>query len=268
MGNDANNVIPAHILGFLKIEQKQKAGSPKPKKWKKSLYWLIIQMIIIFAPGFKGIELLKVNEIYYSIQGESSKAGLPCVFVRLTYCNLRCVYCDTEYAFYEGVDKSIEEILTEVKKYDCRLVEITGGEPLVQNESIELMKRLCDDGFEVMLETGGSLPISPVDKRVTVILDLKCPSSRMMKKNLYENIEYLKPSDEVKFVIGTREDYDWSREIIKKYDLTNRCSVLFSVVFGELEPVQLVNWILEDKLKVRYQLQMHKIIWHPETKGV
>jgi 7-carboxy-7-deazaguanine synthase len=212
--------------------------------------------------------LLKVNEIYYSIQGESSKAGLPCVFVRLTYCNLRCTYCDTEYAFYDGSDKTIEEIIAEVRKYDCKLVEITGGEPLVQNESLDLMKRLCDEGFEVMLETGGSLPIKDIDMRVMIIMDLKCPSSKMIKKNLYENIDHIKPSDEIKFVIGTREDYDWSKEIIIKYSLTKKCSVLFSVVFGQLEPVQLVNWILEDKINVRYQLQMHKIIWHPEKKGV
>ncbi len=212
--------------------------------------------------------MLKVNEIYYSIQGESSKAGLPCVFVRLTYCNLRCTYCDTEYSFYDGNDKTINEIIVEVKKYACKLVEVTGGEPLVQNESLELMQRLCNEGFEVMLETGGSLPIKEIDKRVMIIMDLKCPSSKMMKKNLYENINHIKPSDEIKFVIGTREDYDWSKELIIKYSLTQKCSVLFSVVFGQLEPVQLVNWILEDKINVRYQLQMHKIIWHPEKKGV
>ena len=212
--------------------------------------------------------MLKVNEIYYSVQGESSKAGLPCVFVRLTYCNLRCSYCDTEYAFYEGEEKNIEEIICEIRKYNCNLVEITGGEPLVQNESLEFMKKLCDEGFEVMIETGGSLPVKEIDKRVMIIMDLKCPSSKMMKKNLYENINFLKKSDEVKFVIGNRGDYNWSKEIIEKYGLIEKCSVLFSVVFGKLEPVQLVNWILEDRLNVRYQLQMHKIIWHPETKGV
>ncbi|MCH6574552.1 MAG: radical SAM protein [Bacteroidetes bacterium] len=212
--------------------------------------------------------MLRVNEIYHSIQGESSKSGLPCVFVRLTYCNLRCTYCDTEYAFYEGEDKSIEEIINEVKKYNCKLVEITGGEPLVQKETLELMKRLCDEGFDVMLETGGSLPIKDIDERVLIIMDLKCPSSKMEKKNLYENINFLKPADELKFVIGNREDYDWSKEIISKYDLKNKSKILFSVVFGELEPVALVNWIIEDKLDVRFQLQMHKYIWHPETKGV
>jgi 7-carboxy-7-deazaguanine synthase len=188
--------------------------------------------------------------------------------VRLTYCNLRCTYCDTEYAFYEGEDKSIAEIINEVKKYNCKLIEVTGGEPLVQKECLELMKKLCDEGFDVMLETGGSLPIKDIDERVMIVMDLKCPSSKMEKKNLYENINYLKPKDELKFVIGNREDYDWSKEIISKYDLKNKSEILFSVVFGELEPVTLVNWIIEDKLDVRYQLQMHKYIWHPETKGV
>jgi len=212
--------------------------------------------------------VLRVNEIYHSIQGESSKSGLPCVFVRLTYCNLRCTYCDTEYAFYGGEDKSIEKILNEVKKYNCKLVEVTGGEPLVQKETLELMKRLCNEGFDVMLETGGSLPIKDIDERVLIIMDLKCPSSKMEKKNLYENISFLKPADELKFVIGNREDYDWSKKIISEYDLKDKSKILFSVVFGELEPVSLVNWIIEDKLDVRYQLQMHKYIWHPETKGV
>lgn len=212
--------------------------------------------------------MLKVNEIYYSVQGESSKVGLPTVFVRLTYCNLRCSYCDTEYAFYEGTDKSIDEIISEVKKFSCKLVEITGGEPLFQNECLDLMTRLCNEGFEVMIETGGSLPIKDIDKRVMIIMDLKCPSSKMMRKNLYENLDFIKPNDEIKFVIGNREDYDWAKEIISKFNLTEKSALLFSVVFGKLEPVQLVEWILEDKLKVRYQLQMHKIIWEPSAKGV
>ncbi|MEJ2505126.1 MAG: radical SAM protein [Ignavibacteriaceae bacterium] len=212
--------------------------------------------------------MLKVNEIYYSVQGESTSAGLPCVFIRLTYCNLRCTYCDTEYAFYEGKEKTVEEIIGEVKKFGCKLVEVTGGEPLFQEESFPLMKRLCDEGFDAMLETGGSLSIENVDERVKIIMDLKCPSSGMLKKNIYENVNYLKSSDELKFVIGNREDYDWAKGIIVKYDLMGKCSILFSVVFGELEPITLVNWILEDKLDVRFQLQMHKYIWHPETKGV
>lgn len=212
--------------------------------------------------------MLKVNEIYFSLQGESSRAGLPCVFVRLTYCNLRCTYCDTEYAFYEGEDKSVDEIINEVKKYGCNLVEITGGEPLVQEESLNLMKKLCGEGFDVMLETAGNMPICNIDDRVNIIMDLKCPSSGMMKKNLYENINHLKKTDELKFVIGDREDYDWMNEMIDQYDLNNKCKILVSVVFDKLEPLALVNWVLEDKLDVRFQLQMHKFIWQPETKGV
>lgn len=212
--------------------------------------------------------MLKVNEIYFSVQGESTKAGLPCVFIRLTYCNLRCTYCDTEYAFYEGKDISIDEIISEVKKYNCKLVEVTGGEPLVQKESLQLMEKLCDEGFEVLLETGGSLPVKEIDKRVKIIMDLKCPSSGMLKKNFYENIDYLKQKDELKFVIGTREDYEWAKDIMQKYNLNEKCEVLFSVVFGMLEPLTLVEWILEDKLNVRFQLQMHKFIWEPTAKGV
>ena len=212
--------------------------------------------------------MLKINEIYKSIQGESSKAGLPCVFVRLTYCNLRCTYCDSEYAFYDGKDLEIEQIVDEIKKLNCNLVEITGGEPLFQTESIQLMKKLCDEGFEVMLETSGSLPIENVDKRVMIILDLKCPSSGMQKKNLYRNIEFIKPNDEIKFVIGDYEDYLWAKEKIVEYNLVEKCNVLFSTVFNKLEPRELVEWIIKDNLNVRFQLQMHKFIWEPDRKGV
>ncbi len=212
--------------------------------------------------------MLKVNEIYYSVQGESTKAGLPCIFIRLTYCNLRCSYCDTEYAFYDGKDMSVEEIISEIRKFDCSLVELTGGEPLVQKESVELMESLCNEGFSVLLETGGSLPVKDIDKRVKIILDLKCPSSGMLKKNYYENINNIKPEDEIKFVIGSREDYEWAKGMLVEYGLPSKCEVLFSTVFGKLEPVELVDWILKDNLKVRFQLQMHKFIWNPDTKGV
>ena len=211
---------------------------------------------------------LKVNEIFYSIQGESSMAGLPCVFVRLTFCNLRCSYCDTEYAFYDGKDMTIEEIMPEVKKYGCNLVEITGGEPLVQENVHLLLKQLCDSGYKVLIETGGSLPIDVIDKRVRIIMDLKTPSSKMMNKNLYGNISHLKPGDELKFVIGNREDYDWSKEIIQKYKTDENLTVLMSPVFNEIENIDLAGWILEDKLNARFQVQLHKYIWHPETKGV
>ena len=212
--------------------------------------------------------MIIINEIYYSIQGESSNAGKPCVFIRLTFCNLRCTYCDTEYAFYEGEDKTIDEIISEVKQYNCNLVEVTGGEPLFQTESYGLLERLCDEGFDVLLETAGNMPIKDVDHRVKIIMDLKCPSSGMEKKNLFNNINFIKPKDEIKFVIGNREDYDWTKEIMDRFNLKSKSEILFSVVFGELEPVTLVNWILEDKLDVRFQLQIHKYIWHPETKGV
>jgi len=212
--------------------------------------------------------LLKINEIFYSIQGEGTNSGLPCVFIRLTYCNLRCTYCDTEYAFYDGKDMSIDEILTEIEQYDCKLVEVTGGEPLIQQECFELMTKLCDLEYDVMLETSGSLSIENVDKRVKTILDFKCPSSKMVKKNDYSNVNFIKPQDEVKFVIGNRDDYEWSKELIEKYNLTQKCEVLFSTVFGELENIELVEWILKDKLKVRFQTQLHKQIWEPDKKGV
>ncbi|MBI4548519.1 MAG: 7-carboxy-7-deazaguanine synthase QueE [Ignavibacteriae bacterium] len=211
---------------------------------------------------------LVINEIFHSIQGESSHMGKPCVFIRLTYCNIRCSYCDTEYAFYEGKEMSIDEIMDVVRGYQCQLVEVTGGEPLFQANVHELLTRLCDEGCEVLLETGGSLDISSVDARVKRIVDFKCPSSNMVKKNLWQNVNYLKAGDEVKFVIGNREDYEWSKQIIKQYKIDQRCPILMSVVFGVLEPITLAEWILEDKLKVRFQLQMHKYIWSPETRGV
>ncbi len=195
-------------------------------------------------------------------------SGMPCTFIRLTYCNLRCVYCDTEYAFYEGKDMEISEIIDTVNRYGCKLVEITGGEPLVQENVHKLMTELCDLGYKVMIETGGSLPIENIDKRVKVIMDLKTPYSKMVHKNNYENISYLKPDDEVKFVIGSREDYQWCRDIILKYDLLNKCAVLMSPVFSEVENLDIATWILDDKLNVRFQIQLHKYIWHPETRGV
>jgi len=221
-------------------------------------------------PGLKQDDshVLVINEIFHSIQGESSFSGLPCVFVRLTYCNIRCSYCDTEYAFYEGNEMSVDDILQKVRSYDCKLVEITGGEPLFQPNVHELMKRLCDEEYDVLIETGGSLDVSAVDRRVKKIVDFKCPSSGMMKKNLWKNVDFLQKSDEVKFVIGTREDYDWSKKMMHDFAIEKKCSVLMSVVFGELEPVRLVEWILQDKLGVRFQLQAHKYIWHPAMKGV
>lgn len=211
---------------------------------------------------------LVINEIFHSIQGESSRAGLPCVFIRLTYCNIRCTYCDTEYAFTEGKEMPIDAILEAVEGFGCPLVEVTGGEPLFQQNVHELLRRLCEAGYEVLLETGGSLDISMTDPRVRRIVDFKGPSSAMIKKNMWENVRFLKETDEVKFVIGSREDYDWAKSMIATHDIGKRCPLLMSVVFGKLEPVELAEWILADRLNVRYQMQMHKIIWHPEARGV
>ncbi|RFM25209.1 MAG: radical SAM protein [Candidatus Thermochlorobacter aerophilum] len=212
--------------------------------------------------------MLKVNEIFFSIQGESSQMGWPCVFVRLAECDLRCTYCDTEYAFYEGEMLSLEHIIEKVSSYGCKLVEITGGEPLLQSEVYELMTRLCDLGFSVMLETGGHILVDKVDARVKKIIDMKTPSSGMLRKNDYRNLEIAAPTDEIKFVIGSRLDYDWAKQVIEQYRLTERLTVLMSVVFGELSPQTLAEWILADRLPVRFQLQMHKYIWSPETRGV
>lgn len=212
---------------------------------------------------------LTVNEIYQSIQGESTWAGLPCVFVRLTFCDLRCSYCDTEYAFYEGTKRPVEEILAEVLAIDCPLVEITGGEPLLQKNVLPLMTQLCDAGRTVLIETSGAHDISGVDPRVHRIMDLKTPSSGECARNRVENIAFLTKRDEVKFVIGSREDYEWSREQITKHDLAARVNaVLLSPVFGRIDPRDIVEWMLTDKLPARFQLQMHKFIWDPKTKGV
>ena len=211
--------------------------------------------------------MLKINEIFYSIQGESSKSGLPCIFVRLTYCNLRCSYCDSEYSFYEGEDMSINQILKKIKNYNCNLIEITGGEPLLQKECIDLMNKLIENKYDVMLETGGSLPIQDVPKEVIKIIDFKCPSSNMHQKNKWSIIEDLQSHDEIKFVIGNAEDYDWAKKQIKKYNLYNN-NILFSPVHDVLDPKILSEWVLNDSMKVRIQLQLHKYIWDPETKGV
>ena len=211
---------------------------------------------------------LKINEIYYSVQGESTHSGRSCVFIRLTYCNLRCSYCDTEYAFYEGKDMDIGDIMSEIQQWDCNLVEVTGGEPLFQEECIDLLNELVNSKYEVMLETGGSISISDVPKNVIKIVDFKCPSSGMEMKNLWSIVDNLQPHDEVKFVIGNREDFYWAKEKITEYYLDKKCTVLFSPTFGEIDPQQIVEWILAENLPVSIQIQMHKIIWSPEEKGV
>jgi len=221
-------------------------------------------------PGVKTKQpTLTVNEIYASIQGESTSAGLPCTFIRLTFCDLRCSWCDTEYAFYDGKKKSLDDIITEVKRLDIPLVEITGGEPLVQPAAPQLMRQLCDAGFEVMIETGGHRDISVIDPRVRRIMDFKCPDSGMSDKMCYENIPRLTRQDEVKFVIASRADYEWARETVQQHDLAKKVNaVLFSSVFDQAQPKDIVEWILEDQLPVRFQLQMHKFIWDPKQQGV
>ena len=213
--------------------------------------------------------MLTINEIYESIQGESTWAGERCVFVRLTFCDLRCTYCDTEYAFYKGTKRAVNDVLAEVLAFDCPLIEITGGEPLLQKNVLPLMAALCDAGRTVLIETSGAHDISAIDPRVHRIMDLKTPGSGESARNLMANIAHLAKRDEVKFVIGSREDYEFSREQTRTHDLTARCgAVLFSPIFGRIEPRQIVEWILEDKLPVRFQLQMHKFIWDPKQKGV
>ncbi|HEY5752360.1 MAG TPA: 7-carboxy-7-deazaguanine synthase QueE [Chthoniobacterales bacterium] len=215
-----------------------------------------------------GDKTATVNEIYESIQGESTWAGLRCVFVRLTFCDLRCTYCDTAYAFYKGEKQTLQSIYDAVMAYDAPLVEVTGGEPLLQKNVLPLMTAFCDAGKTVLIETSGAHDISKIDPRVHRIMDLKTPDSGESHRNLWANIDHLTSRDEVKFVIGSRGDYEWSREQLQKYRLADRCVVLFSPNFHAIQPRQIVEWMLEDKLPVRFQLQMHKFIWDPATPGV
>ncbi|HKA24080.1 MAG TPA: radical SAM protein [Candidatus Eisenbacteria bacterium] len=215
----------------------------------------------------KGTNLV-VNEIYASIQGESTYAGLPCVFVRLTACNLRCSWCDSEFSFYEGTRRTVDEIVAEVECFGLPLVEVTGGEPLLQPGVHPLMTRLADRGYRVLLETSGSLDISPVDPRVIRIVDVKCPASGESARNRWQNMEQLRPTDELKFVIADRADYEWARGEVRARELAKRCTVLFGPVWNRVEPQQLAAWILEDKLPVRFQIQLHKYVWAPDARGV
>ena len=211
---------------------------------------------------------MRITEIFFSIQGESTYAGRPCVFVRLTGCPLRCTWCDTAYAFHGGTERSLETILNEVEQYGCRLVEITGGEPLAQPEVHSLIAALADRGYTVLIETSGAIDLTPVDRRAIVIMDLKCPGSGMGDRNLWANLAWLKPMDEIKFVIKDRADYDWAVATMKEHRLAARHTVLFSPVFGEMDPQALAEWVLTDRLPVRYQLQLHKHIWDPAMRGV
>jgi 7-carboxy-7-deazaguanine synthase len=213
--------------------------------------------------------MLTVNEIFHSIQGESTRAGERCVFVRLTACDLRCSWCDTPYAFHEGRKMTIDEVLEAVEAFDCPTVEITGGEPLLQKETPELMRRLLDRGKRVMVETGGHLPIDRVPPGVVRIMDIKCPGSGEAHRVDWSNIERLTAADEAKFVIADRADYEYARDVLRRCRLDERCgAVLFSPVHGVLDPQALAEWVLADRLPARVQLQVHKYIWAPQTRGV
>lgn len=208
--------------------------------------------------------MLRVNEIFYSIQGESTRVGLPTVFVRLTGCPLRCTWCDSEYAFSGGASLTIDTILTQVSQYECRHVCVTGGEPLAQKETLALLQALCDAGYAVSLETSGALDVSSVDARVSRVMDIKAPGSGESSKNRWENLQALGSHDEIKFVLSSREDYEWARDVLFKHRLMNICPVLFSPVQGQLDPTQLAEWLLQDRLPVRFQLQLHKLLWGNE----
>ena len=213
--------------------------------------------------------MLTVNEIFHSIQGESSHAGRPCVFVRLTACDLRCSWCDTPYAFHEGRRMSVDEVVEKVDTYGCDVVEITGGEPLLQKDVYPLMRRLLEDGRTVMLETGGHLSVEEVPEGVIRVIDVKCPGSGEAEKVHWPNLERLRPSDELKFVIKDRADYEFARSVVIDRGLAGRCAAIhFSPVHGVQDARQLAEWILADRLPVRLQLQVHKYIWDPQTRGV
>lgn len=213
-------------------------------------------------------ETLQITEIFHSIQGESSRVGQPCVFVRLTGCPLRCTWCDTEYAFHGGETLSLSTILDRVQSYGCPLVEVTGGEPLHQPGALVLLKTLCDSSYHVMIETSGAFDISTIDPRVSIIMDVKCPGSGMTDRMNWGNIKHLSKKDEVKFVLKNHVDYAWAKNMVQQHNLGNKCSVLFSPVFGSLDLRPLAEWILADRLPVRVQFQLHKLIWDPETRGV
>jgi 7-carboxy-7-deazaguanine synthase len=220
--------------------------------------------------SFKIAAQMRITEIFHSIQGESSFAGLPCTFVRLTWCNLRCAWCDSEYTFAGGEEMTVDHVLERVRSYGCNLVEITGGEPLVQKrECCELVRALCDEGFTVLVETGGSLDASVLDDRAIKILDVKCPGSGESHRNYWANLEALNPRDEVKFVVCDRADFDYALGVIEKYRLGERePQVLFSPVWGQIDLKQLAEWVLGSGVRARMQVQLHKYIWGPEVKGV
>ncbi|NND57056.1 MAG: 7-carboxy-7-deazaguanine synthase QueE [Xanthomonadales bacterium] len=204
---------------------------------------------------------MKVTEIFHSLQGEALQAGLPTVFVRLTGCPLRCTYCDSEYAFYGGEWQSFDGILAEIRRFETPHVCVTGGEPLAQKRCAELLTLLCDEGFSVSLETSGAVNIGLADRRVSRVMDLKTPDSGEQEKNLWSNLEELTPNDQIKFVICSHEDYSWAKQQLRERNLDRFCDVLFSPAWGQLEPKDLAKWMLKDRLPVRFQLQLHKLLW-------
>lgn len=204
---------------------------------------------------------LRITEIFFSLQGETRTVGLPTVFVRLTGCPLRCGYCDTAYAFQGGNWVEIDDIIRQVDSYGAHYVTVTGGEPLAQKPCIELLQRLCDEGYEVSLETSGALSVSEVDPRVIKVVDIKTPDSGEVTKNLFDNIDHILPHDQIKFVICSRADYDWSKNILDQYHLANKCEVLFSPSYMQQNPGELADWIIQDRLPVRLQIQLHKFLW-------
>ena len=210
---------------------------------------------------------LKIYEIFHSLQGETSRIGLPTVFVRLTGCPMRCTYCDTAYAFSGGGNMQIAEILAKVAEFGTQYVTVTGGEPLAQKECYALLQALCDAGYSVSLETGGAMDIAPVDSRVSVILDIKTPASNEEKNMLWGNLNHIKPKDEIKFVLCNRADYDWAKAKLTELNLTEKCPVLFSPSYHDLKADELASWVLADKLQVRMQIQLHKVLWG-ERAGV
>ena len=211
---------------------------------------------------------LTVNEVFFSIQGEGTRAGLPCVFVRLTGCPLRCVWCDTAYAFHEGQRREEDALTAEIEAFPCRLVQVTGGEPLAQPAAFPFIEHLLDRGWQVLVETSGHILLDTLDRRAVAVMDVKTPGSGESHRMEWRNLELLKPTDELKLVILDRTDYEWSRDLVRERRLAERCTVLFSAVHGQLDPGQLARWILDDGLPVRVQVQLHKYLWPGVERGV
>ncbi|CAM4410158.1 MAG: 7-carboxy-7-deazaguanine synthase [Legionellaceae bacterium] len=207
------------------------------------------------------METIRITEIFYSLQGETKTVGLPTVFVRLTGCPLRCHYCDTAYAFHGGKRMPLQEIIENVTQFQTKYVTVTGGEPLAQKSCLPLLTELCDRGYFVSLETSGALDVSKVDTRVMKVIDLKTPASGEVERNLYENLQFILPHDQIKFVLSDRNDYDWAKLALSHYNLPTKCEILFSPVFGKLPPMDLADWIIADQLPVRFQVQLHKVLW-------